>query len=63
MCIRDRALGGTFQLPGLQKYLQQNLQLEVLRVDQFSAGGPAEAKQRAAFDENLLSLALSLIHI
>jgi type IV pilus assembly protein PilM len=54
---RVLALGGTFQLPGLQKYLQQNLQLEVLRVDRFSAGGPSEAKQRAAFDENLLSLA------
>ena len=51
------ALGGTFRLPGLQKYLQQNLQLEVQRIDRLEAGAPADAKQRAAFDENLLSMA------
>ena len=27
------ALGGTFRMPGLQKYLQQNLQLDVQRLD------------------------------
>ena len=54
---RVLALGGTFRLPGLQKYLQQNLQLEVARIDRLEAGGPEEAKQRAAFEENLLSLA------
>ena len=54
---RILALGGTFRLPGLQKYLQQNLQLEVARVDRLEAGGPEDAKQRGAFEENLLSMA------
>ena len=31
------ALGGTFRLPGLQKYLQQNLQLDVERIDRLGA--------------------------
>ena len=51
------ALGGTFRLPGLQKYLQQNLQLDVERIDQIAAGAPMDAKSRAVFEENLLSLA------
>jgi type IV pilus assembly protein PilM len=51
------ALGGTFRLPGLQKYLQQNLTMDVMRIDRLEAGGPADAKRRAVFDDNLLSLA------
>jgi type IV pilus assembly protein PilM len=51
------ALGGTFRLPGLQKYLQQNLQLDVARIDHLEAGAPNDAKQRAVFEENLLSMA------
>src|SRR4029077_8994475 len=35
------ALGGTFKLPGLQKYLQQNLQMDVERLDSLGAGAPA----------------------
>jgi type IV pilus assembly protein PilM len=50
------ALGGTFRLPGLQKYLQQNLQLEVDRIDHLSAGAPPDGKQATAFNENILSL-------
>ncbi|HZZ43550.1 MAG TPA: type IV pilus assembly protein PilM [Tepidisphaeraceae bacterium] len=50
------ALGGTFRLPGLQKYLQQNLQLEVDRIDALSAGAPSDPKLAAAFNENLLSM-------
>ena len=34
------ALGGTFRLPGLQKYLQQNLQLDVERLNDLAAGAP-----------------------
>jgi Tfp pilus assembly PilM family ATPase len=34
------ALGGTFRLPGLQKYLQQNLQLDVHRVDRLASAAP-----------------------
>jgi type IV pilus assembly protein PilM len=50
------ALGGTFRLPGLQKYLQQNLSLEVERLDNISAGAPSDPKQAATFNENLLSV-------
>ncbi|HMO26320.1 MAG TPA: type IV pilus assembly protein PilM, partial [Tepidisphaeraceae bacterium] len=49
------ALGGTFRLPGLQKYLQQNLQLDLDRVDSFAAGAPSDPKTAASFQENLLS--------
>ena len=34
------ALGGTFRLPGLQKYLQQNLQLDVESLDVDHSAGP-----------------------
>jgi type IV pilus assembly protein PilM len=49
------ALGSTFRLPGLQKYLQQNLQLEVEKISSLSAGSPADAKMAVTFDENILS--------
>jgi type IV pilus assembly protein PilM len=49
------ALGGTFKLPGLQKYLQQNLQLDVERIDTINAAPPADAKLAATFNEHLLS--------
>ena len=41
------ALGGTFRLPGLQKYLQQNLQLEVQKIDRL---GNAAADRREGGD-------------
>ncbi|MDB5290972.1 MAG: pilM [Phycisphaerales bacterium] len=49
------ALGGTFRLPGLQKYLQQNLQLEVTRIDRLAAATPAEARFAGMFNDNILS--------
>lgn len=49
------ALGGTFRLPGLQKYLQQNLQLEVARLDRLGNGAPTDARLASAFNDNLLS--------
>jgi len=49
------ALGGTFRLPGLQKYLQQNLQLDVEKIDSLSGGVPEDAKLAASFSENILS--------
>src|SRR4051794_32164720 len=52
---RVLALGGTFRLPGLQKYLQQNLQLDVQRIDSLTGGAPADARVAAMFSENLLS--------
>src|SRR3954466_8172700 len=53
---RILALGGTFKLPGLQKYLQQNLQLEVERLDTISAAPSAESKLAPNFNENILSV-------
>lgn len=53
---RVLALGGTFRLPGLQKYLQQNLQLDVARIDRLGTTSPdADAKFAATFNENILS--------
>jgi type IV pilus assembly protein PilM len=49
------ALGSTFRLPGLQKYLQQNLQLEVEKIDGLGAGSPSDPKLAATFSENILS--------
>lgn len=49
------ALGGTFRLPSLQKYLSQNLQLEVHKVDRVSATPPADAKLATTYNENLIS--------
>lgn len=54
--LRAYALGGTFKLPGLQKYLQQNLQLPVERIDSISAGAPTDPKQAASFGDELLSI-------
>ncbi|HSU66752.1 MAG TPA: type IV pilus assembly protein PilM, partial [Tepidisphaeraceae bacterium] len=52
---RVLALGGTFRLPGLQKYVQQNLQIEVQRIDRLGNGAPADAKVATVFNENILS--------
>jgi type IV pilus assembly protein PilM len=49
------ALGGTFRLPGLQKYLQQNLQLPVERLDSVGAIMPTDAKLATTLNENILS--------
>ncbi len=50
------ALGGTFRLAGLQKYLQQNLQLDVEKLNSMAAGAPTDAKMATTFNENILSL-------
>src|SRR5687767_11055260 len=51
------ALGSTFNLPGLQKYLQQNLQIPVEKIDGYHAEKPADAKTAAAFAEHTSALA------
>ena len=48
-------LGNGFKLAGLQKFLQQNLQYEVERVDSFGAISPDGFKDAALFEENILS--------
>ena len=50
------AMGSTFQLPGLQKYLQQNLQLPVEKLDAYKALPPIDAKMAANFAENVATL-------
>jgi type IV pilus assembly protein PilM len=50
------AVGGTFRLAGLQKYLQQNLQLDVEKVSELAAGAPADANLAATFNQNVMSL-------
>jgi type IV pilus assembly protein PilM len=49
------ALGGTFRLPGLQKYLQQNLQMDVARIDRLGDTSGLDAKAAAVYSDNLLS--------
>lgn len=51
------ALGGTFKLPGLQKYLQQNLSLELVKLDTIGLEPPSDPKIAAAISENALSSA------
>jgi type IV pilus assembly protein PilM len=55
------AIGSTFRLPGLQKYLSQNLTLDVEKLDRLgtgSTGGAMEdAKIAASLSDNLLSAA------
>ena len=48
-------LGNGFKLAGLQKFLQQNLQYEVERVESYSAISPDSFKDAALFEENILS--------
>ena len=51
------ALGNTFRLPGLQRYLQQNLTLEVTKLDRLGSGAIEDPKLAGLFSENLLSAA------
>src|SRR5580693_7581975 len=48
-------LGNGFKLAGLQKFLQQNLQYEVERIESFSAISADGFKDAALFEENILS--------
>ena len=49
------ALGNTFRLPGLQRYLQQNLTLEVKELDRLGTSTIEDPNQAALLNENLLS--------
>src|SRR3954471_10438700 len=50
------AVGGTFKLPGLQKYLQQNLQLDVERLDNIAAAPSSESKLGPKLNKNNMSI-------
>ncbi len=49
-------MGSTFQLPGLRRYLGQQLQLEVMRLDQFQRL-PVEGPRAGEFHDATLNLA------
>jgi hypothetical protein len=51
------ALGGTFRLPTLMKYLQQNLQIEVTPIDGLGGGAPLDGKLATMLNENVISMA------
>ncbi|HVX85914.1 MAG TPA: type IV pilus assembly protein PilM [Phycisphaerae bacterium] len=48
-------MGNPFRLPNLQKYLQQELKMDVVRLDQFKRVN-ADSKTAAALNDNILSL-------
>lgn len=51
------ALGNGMKLPGLQRYLQQNLSLEVQKIDKFRGLSGGEVTEAPAFKDNILSFA------
>ena len=51
------ALGNTFRLPGLQRYLQQNLTLEVSKLDRLGTSTIEDPRLAGMLNENLLSSA------
>jgi type IV pilus assembly protein PilM len=55
---RILGLGNGFKLAGLQKFLQQNLQYEIERVNSFQAIGGDAVLNASLFDENRLSFAV-----
>ncbi|MCE5326494.1 MAG: type IV pilus assembly protein PilM [Planctomycetaceae bacterium] len=50
-------LGNGFRLPGLQRFLEQNLNVPVVRVDGFNAALPAPGVSVPMLTENVLSFA------
>ena len=56
---RVLAMGNTFRLPGLQKYLQQSLRVEFIRVDQFSRLTLGPQVRSPAFSTSVLSMGVA----
>jgi type IV pilus assembly protein PilM len=52
-------LGNGFRLPGLQKFLEQNLNIPVVRVDNYNKLAPSPAVNEPTFTENVLSFAVA----
>ena len=50
-------LGNGFRLPGLQKFLEQNLNIPVVRIDSYNKISPSATVNAPAFTENVLSFA------
>ncbi len=55
---RVLGLGNGFRLPGLQKFLEQQLSIPVTRVDGYNRLTTAEGVNVPAFEDNVLSLAV-----
>ncbi|MCB9851730.1 MAG: type IV pilus assembly protein PilM [Phycisphaerales bacterium] len=51
-------MGNAFKLPGLQKFLQQNLQMEVTKLSGFKHLRPAQVEKKDEFNENIMSMAV-----
>jgi len=56
---RCLAMGAAFKLPGLQKYLQQNLSLRVKRPEKFRMMEASSAASAPQFAENVLSFGVA----
>lgn len=52
-------LGNGFRLPGLQKFMEQNLNLPVVRVDSYSKLNVASSVNGPAFTENVLAFGVA----
>jgi type IV pilus assembly protein PilM len=52
-------LGDGFRLPGLQKFLEQNLNISVVPVDTYNKVTPSTTVSAPQFTENVLSLAVA----
>ena len=52
-------VGNGFRLPGLQKFLEQNLNAPVARIDSYNALEPSPAVSAAQFTENVLGFAVA----
>ncbi len=53
------ALGNAMKLPGLQRYLSQNLEQDVLPIEEFNNLSAGSSAGQAQFKENILSFAVS----
>ncbi len=53
-------VGSTFRLPGLQKFLKQQLQLEVIRPDSYKRIGVMDGKRESDFSHHALNMATAL---
>ena len=52
-------LGNGFRLPGLQKFLEQNLNIPVVRIDSYNKLSPSPTVSAPTFTENVLSFAVA----
>jgi len=56
---RVLGLGNGFRLPGLQKFLEQNLNIPVVKIDSFNAPVLASSLSEPTFTENILSFGVA----